>query len=40
MPQALGDMPLHLRAEHQLRLQLGDLGFDLEIIVGDQRSTP
>ena len=35
--EALGDMPLHLRAQHQLGLQLGDGGFDLEIIVRDER---
>ena len=35
--QPLGDVALHLRAEHQFRLQLGDLRFDLQVIVGDQR---
>ena len=35
--QPLGDVPLHLRAEHQLGLQLRDPGLDLEIVVGDQR---
>ena len=35
--QTLGNMPLHLRAQHQLGLQFRDLGLDLEIIVGDQR---
>ena len=35
--QPLGDVALHLRAQHQLGLQLGDLGLDLEIVVGDQR---
>jgi hypothetical protein len=27
----------HLRAQHQLGLQLGDAGLDLEVVVGDQR---
>jgi hypothetical protein len=27
----------HLRAEHQFNLQLGDAGFDFEVVVGDQR---
>ena len=35
--EPLGDMALHLRAEHQFGLQLGDLGLDFEIVVGDQR---
>ena len=35
--QPLGDVALHLRAEHQLGLQLGDLRLDLEVVVGDQR---
>jgi hypothetical protein len=35
--QALGDVALHLRAEHQFGLQLGDPRLDLEIVVGDQR---
>ena len=35
--QPLGDVALHLRAEHQLGLQLGDRRLDLEIVVGDQR---
>ena len=33
----LGDVALHLGAQDQLGLQLGDLGLDLEIVVGDQR---
>ena len=35
--QTLCDMPLHLAAEHELGLEVRDLGFDFEIIVGDQR---
>src|SRR5947209_17000710 len=35
-PQALGDVPLHLRAENQLRLERRHLRFDLEIVVGDE----
>ena len=38
--QALGDMALHLGAQHQLHLQLGDLRLDVEIVVGDQRLDP
>ena len=37
MPRPLGDVPLHLRAEHEFGLQLGHLGFDFEIVVGDER---
>jgi hypothetical protein len=37
MPQALGDMPLHLRAEHQFGLGRDDRVLDFEMIVGDQR---
>ena len=37
MPEPLGDVALHLRAEHEFGLQLGDLRLDLEIVVGDQR---
>ena len=35
--QPLGDVALHLGAEHEFGLQLGDLRLDLEIVVGDQR---
>jgi hypothetical protein len=35
--QALGDVAFHLRAQHQLGLQLGDARFHLEVVVGDQR---
>ena len=35
--QAFGDVALHLRAEHELGLRFGDLGFDLEVVVADQR---
>ena len=35
-PQSLGDVPLHLCAEHQVRRELGDLGLDREIVVADQ----
>ena len=35
--EPLGDVPLHLRAEHQFGLQLGDLRLDFQIVVGDQR---
>src|SRR5207237_1409038 len=35
--EPLGDMALHLRAEHELRPQLADAGFDLQVIVGNQR---
>ena len=38
--QALGDMPLHLRAEDQLRMKLGDTRLDIEIIIGNQRLDP
>ena len=34
--QALGDVALHLRAQHQLDLQLGDMRFDLQVVVADQ----
>ena len=34
--EPLGDMALHLRAEHEFGLQFGDFGFDVEIIVGDR----
>ena len=34
--EALGDVALHLRAEHELGLQLLDLRLDFEIVVGDQ----
>ena len=37
MPEPLGDVALHLRAEHQFGLQFGDPGLDFEIVVGDQR---
>ena len=33
----LGDVTLHLRAEHQFGLQLGDARLDLEVVVADQR---
>ena len=36
----LGDMALHLRAQHQFGLQFRDPGFDLEVVVGDQRLDP
>ena len=35
--QLLGDVALHLRAEHQFGLQFGDLRLDIEVVVGDQR---
>ena len=35
--EPLGDVALHLGAEHQIGLKLRDLGFDLQIVVGDQR---
>ena len=35
--EALGDVPLHLRAQHQLRLQGRDGRLDLEVVVADQR---
>jgi hypothetical protein len=38
--QALGDVALHLRAQHQLGRGGGDGGLDLEVVVGDQGSTP
>jgi hypothetical protein len=38
--QALGDVALHLRAQHQFGLQFGDLGLDLEVVVADQRLDP
>ena len=34
--QALGDVALHLRAEDEFRLKLGDRLLDLEIVVGDE----
>ena len=34
--QPLGDVSLHLGAQHQFGLQFGDPGLDLEIIVADQ----
>ena len=30
------DVPLHLGTEHQLRLQLGDRAFHIQVVVGDQ----
>ena len=33
---ALGDVALHLRAQNQLGLQRVDLGFDFQVVVGDQ----
>ena len=30
-------MAFHLRAQHQLGLQLGNAFFDFEVVVGDQR---
>ena len=38
--QPLADMPFHLRAQDQFRLQGGDGCLDLKIIVGDQRLDP
>jgi hypothetical protein len=38
--EALGDVALHLRAQHQLRRGVDDRLLDIQIIVGDQRSTP
>eukprot|EP01136_Pigoraptor_vietnamica_P016177 Opistho-1_new@59960 len=35
--QALGDVALHLRAQHQLGLQLGDARLHVEVVVADQR---
>ena len=35
--EALGDVPLHLRAQHQFRLQGRDGGLDLKVVVGNQR---
>ena len=35
--QALGDVALHLRAQHQLGLGVGDGRLDLEVVVADQR---
>ena len=35
-PQALGDVPLHLRSEHELGPERRHLRLDLEIVVGDQ----
>ena len=35
--QALGDVALHLGAEHQIGLKLCDFGLHLKVIVGDER---
>ena len=35
--EPLGDVALHLGAEHQIGLKLRHLGFDLQVVVGDQR---
>ena len=35
--QALGDVPLHLGAQHQFGLQVADALLDLEVVVGDER---
>src|SRR5271165_1856014 len=34
--EALGDVALHLRAQHELGMERGNLRLDLEIVVGDQ----
>ena len=34
---ALGNVPLHLRAQHELGLKFRDPGFNLQIVVTDQR---
>ena len=36
-PQAFGDVPLHLRAQHQFGLRGDDGVLDLQMVVGDQR---
>ena len=35
--EALGDMALHLRAEHQFRMRLAHPRLDFEVILGDKR---
>ena len=34
--EPLGNVPLHLRAEHQVGCECGDGGLHLEVVVGDE----